>query len=54
MAIENAPLYAAAYYYRGYAAELMENNTQAISDYQHTLRLAPNYEQAQDGLARLQ
>ena len=30
MAIENAPLYAAAYYYRGYAAELMENNTQAI------------------------
>lgn len=54
MAIENAPLYAAAYCYRGYAAEAMGNVEQAKSDYEHTLRLAPNYEQAQDGLARLQ
>lgn len=54
MAIENAPLYAAAYYYRGYAAEAMGNAEQAVADYQHTLRLAPNYEQAQQGLARLQ
>lgn len=54
MAIENAPLYAAAYYYRGYAAEALGKKEQAKQDYQHTLRLAPNYEQAQDGLARLQ
>ncbi|MEO0725895.1 MAG: tetratricopeptide repeat protein [Bacteroidota bacterium] len=54
MAIENAPLYAAAYYYRGYASEVMGNAEQAKTDYQHTLRLAPNYEQAQEGLARVQ
>lgn len=54
MAIENSPLYAAAYYYRGYAAEAMGDADQARADYQHTLRLAPNYEQAQEGLARLQ
>ncbi len=54
MAIENAPLYAAAYYYRGYAAESMGDAEQARADYEHTLRLAPNYEQAQEGLARLQ
>ena len=54
MAIENSPLYAAAYYYRGYAAEGLGRLEEAKTDYQHTLRLAPNYEQAQAGLARLQ
>lgn len=53
MAIENAPLYAAAYYYRGYAAEAQGMNQQAIKDYEHTLRLAPEYVQAREGLDRL-
>ncbi|PSR14916.1 MAG: hypothetical protein DA408_01060 [Bacteroidetes bacterium] len=53
IAIENAPLYVAAYYYRGYAAELLGKTAQAKADYEHALRLAPEYQKALEGAARL-
>lgn len=53
IAIQNSPLYIGAYYYRGYAAELKGDATQAKTDYEHVLRLAPDHQRAQEGLARL-
>ncbi|MEM1214830.1 MAG: tetratricopeptide repeat protein, partial [Bacteroidota bacterium] len=53
MAIENSPRYASAYYYRGFAAENLGNASQAKQDYEHALRLAPDYPQALEGLNRL-
>lgn len=53
MAIENSPRYAAAYYYRGYAAEILGKEEQAKSDYEHTLRFYPDNVKAKEGLARL-
>ncbi|MEZ4984053.1 MAG: tetratricopeptide repeat protein [Saprospiraceae bacterium] len=53
MAVENAPLYIGAYFYRGYAAEMLGKNEQAKSDYQHVLRLAPDHASAQERLAGL-
>ena len=54
IAIENAPLYVAAYYYRGYAAEMAGKIDQAKIDYEHALRLAPEYQKALEGKVRLQ
>lgn len=53
MAIENSPLYVAAYYYRGYAAELSGDKAAAKRDYEHALRLSPSYERAQEGMTRV-
>jgi tetratricopeptide (TPR) repeat protein len=53
MAVQNAPLYVGAYYYRGYAAEMKGNAEQAKKDYQHVLRLAPEHKRAAEGMARL-
>lgn len=53
MAIENSPLYVGAYFFRGYAAELMGRTTDARKDYEHALRLAPDYTDAREGLNRL-
>ena len=53
MAIENSPLYVGAYFYRGYASELMGKKEQAKIDYEHALRLAPEYTDALDGMDRV-
>lgn len=53
IAVEVYPLYIKAYYYRGLTAELLGNTGQAKTDYQHALNLAPDYTEAQQGLARL-
>lgn len=53
MAVEVYPLYIKGYYYRGLTAELLRNTDQARNDYQQALNLAPEYTEAQQGLARL-
>jgi tetratricopeptide (TPR) repeat protein len=53
MAVEMYPLYIKAYYYRGLTAEVLGRIDQAKADYQHALNLAPDYTEAQQGLARL-
>lgn len=47
------PLHIRAYFFRGYAAELQGKTDQAKKDYQQALRLAPDYDLAKEGLARL-
>ena len=54
LALNVNPLHIRAYYYRGVANEMMGNVPAARSDYEQALRLAPDYERAQEGLARLQ
>jgi tetratricopeptide (TPR) repeat protein len=53
LAIQTNPLYVRAYFFRGYAAELMGNFKQAKDDYEHAVRMAPEYQEAQDGLSRV-
>lgn len=53
MAVEVYPLYVKGYYYRGLTAELLGRSSQAKADYQQALNLAPDYLEAQQGLARL-
>jgi tetratricopeptide (TPR) repeat protein len=52
--IKRDPLHIRAYYYRGIAAEFLGQLTQARSDYEQALGLAPDYEDAQLGLFRVQ
>ncbi len=47
------PLHVQAYFFRGYAAEQLGRAGQARSDYEHALRLAPDYELPRQGLERL-
>jgi len=42
-----------AYFYSGLASEMQGNATQARSDYQQALKLAPDYEKPRQGLERL-
>lgn len=51
--LEVDPLHIQSYFFRGYAAELLGDSTQALRDYQHALRLAPDYQLPQEGVARL-
>jgi len=53
IAIGTNPLYIKAYFFRGYAAEVLGRVQQAKSDYQQALNLAPNYDLAKEGLARV-
>lgn len=53
LALQTNPLYVRAYFFRGYAAELMGNFKQAKDDYEHAVRMAPEYQEAQDGLSRV-
>lgn len=53
LAIQTNPLYVRAYFFRGYAAELMGKKADARNDYDHALRLSPDYEQAREGLERV-
>lgn len=52
--IKRDPLHIRAYYYRGLSAEFMGRLSQARADYEQALGLAPDYEDAQQGLYRVQ
>lgn len=54
MAVEVSPTYIIAYYYRGLVEEKMGDVAAAKKDYQHALNFNPNFERAQEALARLQ
>lgn len=49
-----SPTHIRAYYYRGLANEQIGNKEAAKADYQQALQFYPEYEQAQEGLARVQ
>lgn len=53
LCIEVSPIYIPAYFYRGYASELLGDFAGAKNDYEQTLNMAPEYKQAQEGLARV-
>ena len=53
IAIETSPTHIMAYYYRGLTQEMLGNREAAMADYEQALRMAPNYEKAQEGLERL-
>ncbi len=53
LTIKVDPLHIRAYFFRGYAEEHLGKPDDAIKDYQQALRLAPEYELAKEGLARL-
>jgi tetratricopeptide (TPR) repeat protein len=54
LAIQVNPTFTSAYYYRGVAAELQGNLAQAKADYEQTLRLAPDFQEAEAALRQLQ
>lgn len=54
VAIKVNPVFVQAYYFRGVAAELQGKKNQAKADYEQALKLAPNYEAAQEALNQLQ
>jgi len=54
LAIKVNPTFVQAYFYRGVAAELQGKKTQAKSDYEQALKLAPDYEKAREALEQLQ
>ena len=53
IAIEVNPIHIRAYFFRGYAAELLGDSAQARRDYDHALRLAPDYVLPREGLGRV-
>ncbi len=48
------PTFVPGYFYRGIAAEFQGNIAQAKADYQQALKLAPDYQQAQQALSQLE
>ncbi len=52
--LEVAPLHIRAYFYRGLSSEFMGQTESAKNDYKQALRLAPDYQNALDGLARVE
>ena len=53
IAVNVDPQYGNAYFYRGYTSELLGNFQAAQKDYQTILNIAPDYQKAQEGLARV-
>jgi tetratricopeptide (TPR) repeat protein len=53
LTIKVSPTHIRAYFFRGYAAELLGNIEQARADYRQALKMAPEYELAEKGLARV-
>ncbi|MCB0563161.1 MAG: tetratricopeptide repeat protein [Phaeodactylibacter sp.] len=51
--IQTSPTHIRAYYFRGLAQEMLGNEQAAKADYEQALRLAPNFEKAQEGLDRV-
>ncbi len=54
LAVKVDPTHVRAYYFRGVAAEMQGDVGQARADYQQVLKLSPDYQPAQEGLARLE
>ncbi len=54
LALQVAPAHVRAYYFRGLASELSGRTDRARADYEQALRFAPDYEEAREGLRRLQ
>ncbi len=51
--IEISPLHIRGYFYRGLSSEFMGNNEAAKRDYEQALRLSPDYQNALEGLERI-
>ncbi|THH34907.1 tetratricopeptide repeat protein [Neolewinella litorea] len=51
--IKNDPIHIRAFFYRGYASELLGNTDAARRDYETALRMAPEFTLAREGLDRL-
>ncbi|MCH2082232.1 MAG: tetratricopeptide repeat protein [Saprospiraceae bacterium] len=54
IAIKTSPTFIRAYYFRGVAAEMLGDKEGAKKDYEQALRMAPDYERAQQALQNLQ
>lgn len=54
MAAKASPTFIRAYYYRGVASQFLGNLNAAKADYEQTLRMAPDFEAAQEALRDLQ
>lgn len=54
IAIDVNPVFVQAYYFRGVAAEMQGKKDLAKADYEQALKLAPDYEAAQEALKQLQ
>ena len=54
VAVNVNPTFVEAYYFRGVAAEMQGKKAQAKADYEQALKLAPDYEAAQQALEQLQ
>ncbi|MEQ8703028.1 MAG: tetratricopeptide repeat protein [Phaeodactylibacter sp.] len=50
LAVKVSPTHIRAYYFRGLSRELQGKPAEAVSDYEQALRMAPDYEQAQERL----
>ena len=53
LVIKNDPVHIRGFFFRGYANELLGDLAAAKADYEVALRFAPDYELAQDALARI-
>lgn len=53
IAVNVSPTHIRGYYFRGLTYEMLGNTTGAKADYEQALRMAPDYEQAKEGLQRL-
>jgi tetratricopeptide (TPR) repeat protein len=53
LTLKMSPTHIRAYYYRGLSKEMLGDTEAAISDYKQALKMAPNYEYAQEALNRL-
>ena len=51
--LKNDPLHIRAYFYRGYASELLGRTEEARKDYRTALRMSPDFTQALEGLDRV-
>lgn len=54
LTVKASPTHIRAYYFRGLSRELQGKRGEAVSDYEQALRMAPDYEEAQERLDRLQ
>ncbi|WP_173021547.1 lipopolysaccharide assembly protein LapB [Lewinella sp. W8] len=53
LVIQNDPVHIRGFFFRGYASEVLGDTAKARRDYETALRFAPDYELAQQGMARI-
>jgi tetratricopeptide (TPR) repeat protein len=53
LVIKNDPVHIRGFFFRGYASEVLGDTAKARRDYQTALAFAPDYELAQQGMARI-